>query len=640
MLFDRMQTGFTATFVKGLMVLIIISFIFWGAEGLFKPSSSQAVAIVGEQQIARSLYERMYRQELDRLRPILGSNPEEKAPVAWIRSMILDRLIQQALLKEQVEALSIHVSDKVLMQEVAANPIFQDENKQFNSSLFIRVLKQNNLTADQYKNELKQSISTNFLTNSLTDGLKPLSFIQKQQERYNQEQREVRIWSIPAINASAISAPKDEELTRYYEANKALALVPEKRDIYYVVLKPDQLSNHIVVSEELLAKRYEDQKSELIVPEKRRILNAKYDSELLAKKAVEESRDKGRFLAFAKDHLNIKDEKELLLGDVSIESLPNWLQDPVFNQKSPGVVGPVASDFGWHVVWVDAIIPGKVPTFEEVKGQLAKQEYQHAIEQALVKRVGEWDDELAGGADLIALAQKSSVLVEQKKNVSEQDLKNESLNSHIVTLAFNTPAGETSAITLDQETGHYVVVKVDAVRAAHHQDLASLRARYEHAWRMEEGQRKAKHDIESYLKQQKDQPSLGAIPNHWQLISSNEIMTRHELEKLSQSSLAQDPKKPLLLQKKIPLALKQAIFTVAPKTRTEPIWVEDRFWVAELTNATLTSSAGMPAPSDKDRKEKELESLFSSEIIGLYLSYIESKVGVQHLIDPIEYGRQ
>src|SRR5271163_4986298 len=34
--------------------------------------------------------------------------------------------------------------------------------------------------------------------------------------------------------------------------------------------------------------------------------------------------------------------------------------------------GPVESGFGWHLVFVDAVIPGRVPTFEEVESEVKK----------------------------------------------------------------------------------------------------------------------------------------------------------------------------------------------------------------------------------------------------------------------------
>jgi peptidyl-prolyl cis-trans isomerase C len=47
--------------------------------------------------------------------------------------------------------------------------------------------------------------------------------------------------------------------------------------------------------------------------------------------------------------------------------------------------GPLESGLGWHLVWVDSITPGRVPTFDEVDPAQIKAEWQ-AAERAAIKR--------------------------------------------------------------------------------------------------------------------------------------------------------------------------------------------------------------------------------------------------------------
>lgn len=35
--------------------------------------------------------------------------------------------------------------------------------------------------------------------------------------------------------------------------------------------------------------------------------------------------------------------------------------------------GPIASGYGWHVVWVDALQPARIPAFEEVEPQVERE---------------------------------------------------------------------------------------------------------------------------------------------------------------------------------------------------------------------------------------------------------------------------
>ena len=41
--------------------------------------------------------------------------------------------------------------------------------------------------------------------------------------------------------------------------------------------------------------------------------------------------------------------------------------DALFELKPGAWQGPVQSGYGWHLVWVDSIEPGRIPLYEEVK---------------------------------------------------------------------------------------------------------------------------------------------------------------------------------------------------------------------------------------------------------------------------------
>jgi len=48
--------------------------------------------------------------------------------------------------------------------------------------------------------------------------------------------------------------------------------------------------------------------------------------------------------------------------------------DSLFQLEPRSWRGPIESGFGWHLVWVDSMTPGRVPDFEEVDSE-AKSEW-------------------------------------------------------------------------------------------------------------------------------------------------------------------------------------------------------------------------------------------------------------------------
>jgi peptidyl-prolyl cis-trans isomerase C len=66
--------------------------------------------------------------------------------------------------------------------------------------------------------------------------------------------------------------------------------------------------------------------------------------------------------------------------------------------------GPVESGYGWHLVFVDSVVPGRVPVFEEVEPDvktawLADQK-QHAWQKAYEQMRAKYTAHLPGAAEL------------------------------------------------------------------------------------------------------------------------------------------------------------------------------------------------------------------------------------------------
>jgi parvulin-like peptidyl-prolyl isomerase len=44
--------------------------------------------------------------------------------------------------------------------------------------------------------------------------------------------------------------------------------------------------------------------------------------------------------------------------------------DELFVLKPGAWQGPIESGFGWHLIWIDSLTPGRVPDFEEVEAMV------------------------------------------------------------------------------------------------------------------------------------------------------------------------------------------------------------------------------------------------------------------------------
>src|SRR5204862_290758 len=62
-------------------------------------------------------------------------------------------------------------------------------------------------------------------------------------------------------------------------------------------------------------------------------------------------------------------------------SMVKPFEDAVFGAKPGDIVGPVQTDFGWHVIKVVTVHPAKLQSFAEVKGEIRRQREQRAASE-------------------------------------------------------------------------------------------------------------------------------------------------------------------------------------------------------------------------------------------------------------------
>lgn len=79
------------------------------------------------------------------------------------------------------------------------------------------------------------------------------------------------------------------------------------------------------------------------------------------------------------------------LGSIEASGLVPEYSNAVLAAEEGQIIGPVQSEFGWHIIWVKGI---EAPKFEDVKAQLEQQGPQVAFQSWITKQVAESDIEV------------------------------------------------------------------------------------------------------------------------------------------------------------------------------------------------------------------------------------------------------
>jgi peptidyl-prolyl cis-trans isomerase D len=377
--------------VQFILALITLPFAFFGVDYYFRSGGGPGeVAQVGSDKVTQVEFNDAMRDQQDRMRQQLGKNYD---PVVFenpeVRYSLLEQLIGQRLLDEQARKNRFRVSDDQLRQYISEIPAFQVEGK-FSQPRYEQLLASQNppKTSPEFVNDVRQALTLAPLQEPISAG----SIVARSNvERYLSlldQQREVATVTIsPAAYMKDVKI-EDAAVMAYYDANKTVFQVPEQVKIEYVVLTPDALGTQVSVDAADIRKQYDDNVKQYAKAEERQashiLISVKPDASDADKAAAKTKADTlmaqvkkapAQFAELAK--ANSQDPGSAAQGgDLGFfardGSMVKPFEDAVFAAKQGDIVGPVQSDFGWHIIKVTAVKAAKTQSFDETKATIEK----------------------------------------------------------------------------------------------------------------------------------------------------------------------------------------------------------------------------------------------------------------------------
>lgn len=456
-----------------VLALVALPFAFWGIDSYQRVMSrSGEVAEVGGQKISEQEFSEALRQQQDRLRGMLGRNFDPSlldSPV--MRRELLDGMISQRLLMQHAARNYLTVPNEVLIETTMSIPAFQVDGK-FSRERYDAALQNERMSPETFDAALRRDLLIQQVSGALGDS----GFVSKsaadQFARLRAQQREI---SENRIQADAKRVQITPDATRaFYDGNPARFQVPEEVQVEYLVLSTDAL----LASEQLgageVAKYYESNLSKYGEPEQRRashILISVKSGANDEEKRKARGRAEGVLARLRKSPGSFADLAKKESGDPGSASQGGDLgffargmmvrpfEEAAFRLKPGEISDPVESDFGFHIIKVTGIRPGKVKTLEEVRPEIERelkkqQAGRHFAEaaEAFSNLVYEQSDSLKPAAERFKLA------VQQAQGVTRQAAGVPALNnSRLLAALFsedsiknrrNTEAVETSPGTL------------------------------------------------------------------------------------------------------------------------------------------------------------------------------------------------
>lgn len=414
-----------------LVLLIFPSFVFFGVEGYsrFNDESSATVARVDGRKITRAEWDAEHRRQIDQARARMPGLDAKFFDAPEVRRGTLDQLVRERVLFAAAMRAHLSVSDERLMRELTSIPqlaALKRPDGSFDVAAYKVMVESQGRSAESFEASLRQEISLRQITAGIADTGLPAGAAGRAALDALLQQREVQVLRFDSKEQMAGLAPTDAELAAYHKAHESEFRTTEQARIEYVLLDAKALEAGMSAPEGELRKFYEENVSRYTTAEERRASHilvaapkdAPADQRAKAKAKAEQLLEQARKTPAGFAELAKKNSDDTLSapqgGDLDFNGRGAFAakaqEDAIFAMKVGEISNLVESEFGWHIIKLDAVRGGQKKPFDAVRGeieaelkkQLAAKEFATAAEQ-FGNIVNAQSDSLAPAADKLKL---------------------------------------------------------------------------------------------------------------------------------------------------------------------------------------------------------------------------------------------
>ena len=219
-------------FIKLLVGIIILPFVFWGMGDVFRGGNQNVIATIDSKKVST--------QEFVNYVNRLNLNKEQikNLPKTDLLEKILSEFIGRKVMSFEIEKLGIEVSDSALRNMIKNDKLFFKDNK-FSRTEYEKFLIKSGITAPQFEaNIVEQEKRRQFLS-SLAGGIVIPKILAEKEFRKENQNKIIKYIDLDKYHSQ--NKPSQKNIKEMYERNKNIFFT-ELKSIRYAEIKPELIS--------------------------------------------------------------------------------------------------------------------------------------------------------------------------------------------------------------------------------------------------------------------------------------------------------------------------------------------------------------------------------------------------------------
>ena len=369
-----------------VLVFVLLVFVDWGSGRSGGGGGGRSAVRIGSRNVSEAEFIGELRRMNDRFQRQFGDQWNDLRSQVDLAGQTVAYFIDRELHLEEAAAAGLVVSDQELQQAILETPMFLNSEGVFvGQETYERMIR-------SYFQMTPQEFEKNFEEDLLIGKLNALVYRgvyvgDDEVEEDLRRQRETADLSTVHIRYERYLndvTVTDNDLMAYYQDNLENYRRDEQRVIRYLVVETSRLRRTLPVTDDELQTYYDEHVDDFVVGEQanaRHILlrlppsatpDDRAEVELRADgvlKIVQAGGDFGELAAKYSEDPGSKDSGGDL-GWFGRGEMVKEFETAVFNAKPGEIIGPVESQFGFHIIKVEGFKPEQQQSFDEVVDQV------------------------------------------------------------------------------------------------------------------------------------------------------------------------------------------------------------------------------------------------------------------------------
>lgn len=479
--------GIVSYFLVGL---IAIAFSLWGMDSLFSAmhGDPNEVAKVNKQSISQFQVDQVAQQQMRQLQQ-QGEIDLEQVDMNLLRQFALNQIIQEQLLQQKTKQLKMQVSDRQLERQIVRMNAFQDKSGRFQQESFVQALRQEGLTPQTFRVQLKQDL----LNQQLLDGLSNSEFMLPNEVTEFQtlvgQTRDYRYRILSVKDYLSQVEVSTAEIEDFYQQQAQNFQTPEQLRVNYLIFDPALLTSQFEATEEQLKAEYERYLTNL------KNQNSNFSaahilltySNTAEKKAaiarLQEVRNEIEAGAdFASKAAELSEDISTAnlggeLGRIQPGNLNKNFEDALFALQQVGDLSNVVeTEFGLHLIQLTDKESLEIPSFDSLREELTERVIAQPLRNASTEKLEQLRNLSFSSENINEVAEAAELQIQQSDWLNRDQLKGIWAQQAVSKAVFSDDLIKEGWLTepLRLNDGRYLVAARDTYQAEQNQPLEKV----------------------------------------------------------------------------------------------------------------------------------------------------------------------